>query len=108
LFNPFIKTLQFSLLLILSNIFPCDADKAQTTPDKKNGRQRLLFFLARVDIYDPNQNLWAKGTELPKKLLFSGVAASENTILIVGGWDEQYKATSIVLEGKCAISDFKK
>jgi hypothetical protein len=37
---------------------------------------------------------------LPKKLLFSGVAVSDNSIFVIGGWDEHYKATSIVLEGK--------
>jgi N-acetylneuraminic acid mutarotase len=57
-------------------------------------------FLTRVDIFDPKRNMWLQGTDLPKKLLFSGIAAINNSILVIGGWDEHYKATSVVLEGK--------
>jgi N-acetylneuraminic acid mutarotase len=47
-----------------------------------------------VLIYDPQEdswenlerNMWIRGTELPKKLLFSGIAVSDNSIFVIGGY----------------------
>ncbi len=66
--------------------------------------KRNESFLTRVDIFDPKRNIWLRGTDLPEKLLFSGIAVSDNSIYVIGGWDEHYKATSIVLEGKPILS----
>jgi N-acetylneuraminic acid mutarotase len=63
-----------------------------------NNRNESFFM--RVDVFDPKRNMWLRGTDLPKKLLFSGIAVSGKSIFVIGGWDEHYKATSIVLEGK--------
>jgi N-acetylneuraminic acid mutarotase len=70
--------------------------------------KRKEYFLTRVDIFDPNQNIWRQGTDLPRKLLFSGIAASNNSILIIGGWDEHYKATSVVIEGECDFNNARR
>ncbi|UCE22147.1 MAG: hypothetical protein JSV46_08040 [Candidatus Aminicenantes bacterium] len=67
--------------------------------------KRNEYFLTRVDIFDPNRNMWLRGTDMPRKLLFSGIASLNNSILIIGGWDEHYKATSVVIEGECDLKN---
>lgn len=67
--------------------------------------KRNEYFLTRVDIFNPKRNVWLRGTDMPRRLLFSGVAALNNSILIIGGWDEHYQATSFVLEGECDLKN---
>lgn len=57
-------------------------------------------ILTRVDVFDPKHNRWLRATDLPVKLLFSGIAPLNGSILVIGGWDEHYKTTSVVIEGK--------
>jgi len=63
--------------------------------------ERKEHFLTRVDIFDPKRNVWLRGTDTPGRLLFSGIAALDNSILIIGGWDEYYRATPAVIKGEC-------
>lgn len=57
-------------------------------------------ILTRVDVFDTKHNRWLRATDLPMKLLFSGIALRNSSFWVVGGWDEHYKTTSIVLEGR--------
>ena len=68
--------------------------------------KRNEYFLTRVDIFDPNRNIWLRGTNMPRRLLFSGIAALNNSILIIGGRDEHYKATSFVIEAECYFKKY--
>jgi N-acetylneuraminic acid mutarotase len=67
-----------------------------------NNRNESMLTI--VDVFDPERNMWFRGTDLPKKLLFSGIAVSDDSIFVIGGRDEHNKATSIVFEGKPVLS----
>ena len=57
-------------------------------------------ILTRVDVFDPKHSGWFRATDLPVRLLFSGIAPLNRSILVIGGLDEQYKTTSVVIEGE--------
>jgi N-acetylneuraminic acid mutarotase len=57
-------------------------------------------ILTRIDVFDPKHNRWLRATDLPVKLLFSGIAPLNSSILVIGGWDEHYKTTAVVIEGR--------
>jgi hypothetical protein len=61
--------------------------------------KRNESILTRVDVFDPKRHTWRRGSDLPKKLLFSGIAAIDNSIFVIGGWDKHNRPHPSFLKG---------
>jgi DNA-binding CsgD family transcriptional regulator/N-acetylneuraminic acid mutarotase len=48
-----------------------------------------------LEIYDPRQDIWEKGTSLPKKISNYAMADFEGKLFIFGGWDGEKPLTDV-------------
>jgi N-acetylneuraminic acid mutarotase len=48
-----------------------------------------------LEIYDPRQDIWEKGTSLPKKISNYAMADFEGKLYIFGGWDGEKPLTDV-------------
>ncbi len=58
------------------------------------------ILISTTEVFDPGTNSWETLSPLPTQRVSVGCTAIGDLIYVIGGWDEHYKATSIVLEGK--------